>query len=352
MQRVTCLAAALALVSAANVFANDLDNHVDPRDLQARKDAQVFGTPDPQPQVGGEDIATATVIPGIPYWDTGNTCGYVDDYEEICPYGSNSGDVVYQYTPGWDSIVDIRLCNSSYDTKTFVYENSADVLVACNDDACGPDGFRSELVGVPMYAGNTYYIVVDGYSGDCGEYDLHVTECPCCVVECPPGGWMEGEPPCGPDYVDTFNGGCHGDPPMFQPVPCSEDGAPVTICGTGGGYIHGGLDYRDTDWYEVRAENNPNGLVACLMAEYPSTFLIIVPDCDNPVIVESVYVPACVETCLPVPPQETFWIFVAVDGFGPEIGCGHDYTLTLSGYDCGPVPVESVSWGRIKERYR
>ena len=39
------------------------------------------------------------------------------------------------------------------------------------------------------------------------EYVAWLTFDPQCVVNCPLGGIPEGEPDCGPDYVDNFNGG-------------------------------------------------------------------------------------------------------------------------------------------------
>jgi hypothetical protein len=35
---------------------------------------------------------------------------------------------------------------------------------------------------VPMLAGHTYYIVVDGYDGDCGTYDLNIVEHEPCIA--------------------------------------------------------------------------------------------------------------------------------------------------------------------------
>jgi hypothetical protein len=354
MKLAIAVAAALFLLLAGIASGNDdLGVRLDFGARKALKDAQVFGTPHPQPRQGGEDISSATVVPDLPYYDAGNTCGYLDDYDEVCPYsGSTSPDVVYQYIPAWDDIVQIDLCASLYDTKLYVYENTVDNLVACNDDACGDDGYRSLLTDVPMTGGNTYYIVVDGYGGDCGEYEMRIETCPCCVVECPPAGIVEGEPPCGTNYEDTFNAGCTSDPPVFQDVPCSTSGDPITICGESGGFSYYGLDYRDTDWYAVRAELNPDGLVAVLETEISTFFAVIEPVCDPITIVESVYVPACVPMELHVPAEGDYWIVVASDGFGPGIGCGHDYTLTITGYECGPVSVEPASWANMKGAYR
>ena len=83
--------------------------------------------------------------------------------------------------------VDIDLCGSSFDTKVYVYENSATPgnPYACNDDfytdsICGI--YVSKIEGVALTAGNTYFIVIDGYSGsDYGNYVLKISE----VVQVP-----------------------------------------------------------------------------------------------------------------------------------------------------------------------
>ncbi|MHC4609760.1 MAG: hypothetical protein ACYS7M_05380, partial [Planctomycetota bacterium] len=135
------------------------------------------------PRVGGDTCGTATAIGALPFSDSGDTCAFTDDYDEVCPYtGSTSPDVVYSYSPAANETVSISLCTgSAYDTKLYVYEGSCpSAVVACNDDAC--PGFVSELsssfnADVSLTAGNTYYIVVDGYAGDCGLYtiDMAVT---------------------------------------------------------------------------------------------------------------------------------------------------------------------------------
>lgn len=126
---------------------------------------------------GGDDVSTATVIPSIPYTNSGTTAGYTDDYDEICPYDEpGSPDVVYAYTAPTDDYIQIELCQSLYDTKVYIYENAvtAGAPYACNDDACGDDGYKSGLYGIPIFSGNTYYIVIDGYGGDAGTYDLSI----------------------------------------------------------------------------------------------------------------------------------------------------------------------------------
>jgi hypothetical protein len=138
----------------------------------------------PSIDVGGETIATCTVISSLPYCDVGNTCNFANDYDEICPYtGSIARDVVYCFTPADTICIDISLCNNNtnYDTKLYVYEGSYTPgnPYACNDDAC--PNYVSEILGLQLTASAIYYIVIDGYGSDCGDYGLDIQE-----VECPP----------------------------------------------------------------------------------------------------------------------------------------------------------------------
>jgi hypothetical protein len=207
------------------------------------------------PLLAGETIANAIVLTGpLPITSTGTTAGYLDDYDEACPYtGSTSPDVVYAYTPSSNLTVDIDLCGSSYDTKVFVYENAATpgVPFACNDDyyfdaPCG--AYVSKIEGTDLAAGNTYYIVIDGYSGeDYGNYVLTVSEsanpAPCVWgtdIVCPPGASQENET-CGANS----NGGCDmaAGTETWETVPSSGG----TICGTT--WANGGS--RDTDWFQL-----------------------------------------------------------------------------------------------------
>jgi len=156
--------------------------------------------------VCGEDFADAIVIGSLPYSDAASTCDNVDDYHVDCPVpGSGSPDVVYSFTAAFDGYVRIDLCGSLYDTKLFVMDAAQEVL-ACNDDAYyDPDcGHNTSLIpGLPVSAGVTYYIVVDGFGGDCGDYVLNVSaaETPT-VCALPLVGQVEGEPPLFDGYVD------------------------------------------------------------------------------------------------------------------------------------------------------
>ena len=116
-------------------------------------------TPDRQ---GGEDIATAVAIATAPVSLTGSTAGYLDDYDEVCPYNNpGAPDVVYYYIPPANQLLSLDLCLSGYDTKLYVYENSytPGVPYACNDDewfAPPCYTYSSALLDLYVTAGNTY----------------------------------------------------------------------------------------------------------------------------------------------------------------------------------------------------
>jgi hypothetical protein len=132
---------------------------------------------------GGETVEDATVIESLPYNDAGTTSGYVDDYDEVCPYtGSTSPDVVYSYIPAGDIINGfVSLCgDTDYDSKLYIYENAVTpgAPFACNDDVCTSalgQAYVSELTDLTFIGGNTYYIVVDGYGGGGGNYEIDIT---------------------------------------------------------------------------------------------------------------------------------------------------------------------------------
>ncbi len=122
---------------------------------------------------GGDNCATATVISQLPYCDTGTTVGYADDYNPgTCIFSQGAPDVVYVLTAPQDAVVTISLCGSGYDTGLGVYDGCPDAgaNVACNDDYCG----LQSCVTVTLVIGHTYYIVVDGFGSNSGNYSLNV----------------------------------------------------------------------------------------------------------------------------------------------------------------------------------
>lgn len=299
---------------------------------------------------GGDTIETAVVIPELPYYTTGTTAGYNHDYDESCPYtGSTSPDVVYQFTPYYTTYVDVWTCESSYDTKIFIYENeyTPGFPYACNDDSpdCPGPIYRSWIPTIAMIEGNTYYIVIDGYGGDFGDYLLTIEEISIhdlCDVICPPGAFDEEEPDCYDGYEDETNGGC-------SVLAWSYTELNTFICGTSGNYNDN--TFRDMDWFEVTLEE-PKVVNWCICAEFPSRLWIL----DGREGCAGMYTMATVAgtpdfwTCATVELEPgTYWFLVSTDGW-LGIPCGTEYVATL--FEEGYSPVEEASWGTVKAKYR
>jgi hypothetical protein len=355
MKLATSLAIALLLCCQASVYGANTASHdeLTQSQIEQVKAANVTTEP-PGALVGGENIATAVNIPGLPYSDGGSTAGHVNDYDVACPYtGSTSADVVYKYTPGGPESIDINLCGAAYDSKVYVYQNNTGTIVACNDDAgCGPNGFSSELVGVAVTNPHTYYIVVDGYGGATGTYDLVVTANVPCILTCPSGAVLENEPDCFDGYKDAWNGGCNSTPNVFTDVPCAD----VTVCGRYGGFFHplSGFDYRDTDWYALPANSSTGSATFCVTGELDtlSGYINANNGCGAPFFEEALIAGPCDTSCFNLP-AGNFWLFVATSGFGAAAGaCGSDYQITVDGLaNCGPVALDAKTWTEIKAMY-
>ena len=131
---------------------------------------------------GGDTFADAVAIT-FPYNGTGTTVGYANDYgpfddnsNMVCDFGFSSswglaGDVVYKLTLLESVNIAINSFGSDYDTALGVYDSSNTALVLANDDY---NGLQSYLE-CDLSPG-TYYIVVDGYMSDEGNYEIAVYE--------------------------------------------------------------------------------------------------------------------------------------------------------------------------------
>ena len=147
-------------------------------------------------QDSGEDPGTAKlkVTPGGRDGDllgdgmqsnTGNTCNGADDAQPGCANDNNAKDLGYFMTacPGQtrtlsaSTCVDVTVTN--FDTVVYV-RTAGGTELDCNDDTatCAarpdrpdkPDG--SVLTGVSLKGPGLFWVVVDGYNGVCGNYQL------------------------------------------------------------------------------------------------------------------------------------------------------------------------------------
>ncbi len=323
-------------------------------DLGTRAPAKLAGNatalpPDPAVlRQGGDTIEDAVRVP-IPSIDlVGTNVGYGDDYGESCPYGGGtSPDVVYSILPDRDMGVNLDMYGSSYDTKVFVYDQDLQ-LIACNDDFY-PD-YTSFIENMPVVGGLEYFVVVDGYFGDAGDYLLDIVEWVPCVIECPVGAVLEGEPPLTVNYDDLFNGGCntHQANPPFQTIT-----APL-FCGVSGFYsVHGDLFSRDTDWFLIDIPQS--GVLEITGDAEESCFLFELgpQDCDDVAVVQDVIIGKCAEASMTITgePGATVWFWVGPTAFASPDGADvyeFDYVLELN---LDPVATENHSWSDVKSLF-
>ncbi len=138
-------------------------------------------------QTGGEDCATATIVPSLPYVGIGTTIGAGDDYYAYCKDNDNfsgSGDRVYEYIASTDIYVDISLCKAitNYNSQLYVYESDCTgTPVTCQEDGCQSPDFdqplNSKITGQYFRANTTYYIIVDGFNSTSnGDYQINIDE--------------------------------------------------------------------------------------------------------------------------------------------------------------------------------
>jgi hypothetical protein len=347
MKKLILWALVLVLAASASAFAPSTSNVFQPVPKPWNEISRQDGV-----RVTGDTVADPFIIGALPFTTTGNTCSFVNDYDYACPYtGSTSADVVYKFVATANMGLSIDLCGSVYDTKVYVYDSSMTVI-ACNDDYCS---FQSHIANVPFVAGNTYYIVVDGYGGSCGAYVLSVGDCcPPCVIECPPDAMLEGEPTCYDGYDDVYNGGCNTTPfPVFQiiePGGCTS----TTICGTTGVFALDTLTYRDTDWFQLDVIT-PTYICLSGDAEVPCYFFIIDGrgGCSSSTIVAYGVAGPCApvaDICYTCDPG-TWWMWAGPNAWDTNFACGSTYVMTIGGWGA-PSPAESTTWGRVKGLFR
>jgi hypothetical protein len=354
MMRYLLTCALLLCAAAATALPADLGPAATPA---VKTDAHVLAH-QAWDREGGETIATAVVIPSLPYNDSGATCDNVNDYDAVCPYtGSTAPDVVYRYTSPYTQDVIVDLCGSTYDTKVYVLDESLQV-VACNDDyysgqPCGQ--YVSRIDCFQFGAGQTYYLVVDGYGNDCGTYQLSLNLPVPCLVTCPAGSALEGEPPLHDQYVDTYNSGCSGPTESEFQVLQPQGGGALTFCGVSGWYHFDGLEYRDTDWF-VATIGATGAIEIRGDGDQATNFLYLAPpSCADLQVVQNIAFGPCQPASMTITgaPGTAVWLWAGAPTFTPPDcfwGTEYDYVLWLTGLQ-DVVTVEPSTWSTLKALY-
>lgn len=341
------------------------------QDLGSRAPAKNPGAcavnvPDPARQ-GGDTVATATIIPGLPYHDTGATTGFQDDYLPTCIEFGGAPDVVYRLTtdgmpPEADGVT-ISLCGSTYDTALIVYDANL-VEVDCNDDYCG---LRSQ-VERRVTPGQTYYIVVDGYGQGHGAYVLDVDWQRPCVLDRPDYSCDENEPPLHDGYDDAYNSGCDWQGGRFVHIHGGYGNQHIPpdaqiLNGISGWYVSGGTNCRDTDWYTLTV--GPSSAIEIFAdAEYPTYIFELSGNCESGVqVAQQATVGPCLDGFMTIigTPYSTKWFWVGPTVFAsPDGTLTYDYVIWFTGLYADPytfpcrwtIATEAMSWGAVKALYR
>jgi hypothetical protein len=304
----------------------------------------------PGPPRPGEDVPNALRIGALPFRDAATSCGFRDNHTPDCTFLGGAPDVVYSFTPVEDVCVTADLCSSSYDTALLVLAGMPEAPLACNDDACERG---SRLENLLLAGGRTYFFVIDGWNGACGEYVFDLRECPPpCPLPEPVAALDEGEPVCADGYYDRYNSGCNEWPYTFSELPCA--GTEVAVRGTYGTWRYYDEDFRDTDWYEIQL-TRPTQL-ECRVQGGAATQMAILDGrrgCGEwDVLCGPVLGEACEAlTCQAVVEPGTYWLFVAPRRYQGVL-CGTRYVLTLNGMACATIGARPDPWSLVKARYR
>ena len=136
---------------------------------------------EPVGNIGCGDFA----INELPYTNQGNNTGTGDNWPVS---GSQGEDVAYTLNVGQTTTFDFTLCSmvTDYDTKLEIFTSDQDCLVPVSTGNYNDDDYTncpdyqapyppSGLWGVTLQPGQ-YYVVVDGYGGATGNYELTVSE--------------------------------------------------------------------------------------------------------------------------------------------------------------------------------
>lgn len=122
-----------------------------------------------------DNFASATTISGTTGTVSGSTVDATSETGEPEHGGTTGGSSSWwRWTAPASGYLDVATTGSSYDTTLGVYTGSSVSTlteVASNDDAL-TGGLQSGVVAVPVSAGTTYRIAVDGYAGASGAVSL------------------------------------------------------------------------------------------------------------------------------------------------------------------------------------
>src|SRR5213594_3369891 len=204
---------------------------------------------------GGGACASPTVIPAQGGTFGGTTSG-TSSLAGSCGSSGTSPERVFQWTPAVSGTATIQTCGAATSFDTVLYlrggacASGPEVAAGCNDDACADaSGLnRASRLTPTVTAGQTYFIVVDGYGGTHGSFSLTITPpAPTTTTTTLPGGGGCSSPIAIPASGGRVSGatsgtsalagscGSSGTAPerVYQWTPAVSGTATIQTCGAG-----------------------------------------------------------------------------------------------------------------------
>jgi hypothetical protein len=131
--------------------------------------------------ITNDTCATPTVIDPsrLPFSASSTTFGANNDLDpgQSCFTSSQStrgADVVYQFTPGDTQVYNITVTPfADYDMSLFITTDCSTIANCSGRDVTGAGSPETLLIN--LIAGTTYYVVVDGFGRDAGDFSISVT---------------------------------------------------------------------------------------------------------------------------------------------------------------------------------
>ncbi len=315
----------------------------------------IGGTPEGEPTCAAEYVDTfnagcnaatpvfTTITPGT------TICGQTGTYTVGT---ANTRDTDwYQITvaSAADLIVEVA---ASFPSTTLIVPAVcpvASILASGSDTRC--PGSSYEVIAT--VAAGDYYIIVlptvftDIPCGSASRYWMAVTTdvpstptpTPTSCASCPPGGTAENEPLCGPEYDDTYNGGCNSTVPVFQTITNGQ-----TICGEAGTFTFGTDNYRDTDWFEFTLTETSD-VTFSAYGDFPIlAWLAATEDCVNYDFTQYDDADTCeTATTIRYTMPAGDYIAIVMPSVFEGIPCGVKYVATLTWGPAAPTPTPTVT---------
>lgn len=261
-------------------------------------------------------------------------CGTVDLFGSTLGMpnlaGNSAGDVLYTLDVPALSTVNITLCSAStnYDSYLRLYDicptDPLAVQLFYDDDGpvCDVDSapYEPSHIENAILDAGTYYVLVDGFSANEGDYGITVT---CEEITCLPIDECTGTP-----EVEPNDGS--GDPPVFGAVVCGE-----TICGTTSTQ---GDTLRDIDIFELILTEDASVEVNADVEEFDAILQVISATCGDVVAGVDDFGFCEDETlttdCLAA---GTYYVLIAHNAFA-GVDVPANYSLTVNCTPCTFVP--------------